>query len=60
MTELEKILQPLMEIADDETFCDEEYNTIKEYIEEKDFINVSNYYKNMIYTTFKFYFCFII
>lgn len=41
MTELEKILQPLMEIADDETFCVEEYETIKNYIEEKDFIGVT-------------------
>lgn len=41
MTELEKILKPLMEITDDETFCDEEYNAIKEYIEEKDFINIT-------------------
>lgn len=30
-----------MEITDDETFCVEEYNTIKEYIEEKDFINIT-------------------
>lgn len=41
MSELEKILQPLMEIADDETFCTQEYETIKDYIEEKDFINVT-------------------
>jgi len=41
MTELEKILQPLMEIADDETFCTEEYDTIKDYIEEKEFIGVT-------------------
>jgi len=41
MTELEKILKPLMEIADDETFCTQEYEAIKNYIEEKDFINVT-------------------
>ena len=41
MTELEKILQPLMGIADDETFCIEEYEAIKNYIEEKEFINVT-------------------
>ena len=41
MSELEKILQPLMEIADDETFCTQEYEAIKDYIEEKDFINVT-------------------
>lgn len=41
MAELEKILKPLMEIADDETFCVEEYETIKNYIEEKDFIGVT-------------------
>lgn len=41
MSELERILKPLMEIADDETFCTQEYETIKNYIEEKDFINVT-------------------
>ena len=41
MSELERILKPLMEIADDETFCTEEYETIKDYIEKKDFINVT-------------------
>ena len=41
MTELEKILQPLMGIADDETFCVEEYEAIKDYIEAKEFINVT-------------------
>lgn len=41
MNELEKILQPLMEIADDETFCTQEYEAIKDYIEEKDFIGVT-------------------
>ena len=41
MSELEKILKPLMEIADDETFCTTEYETIKDYVEEKDFIGVT-------------------
>lgn len=41
MTEFEKILKPIMEIADDETFCTQEYEAIKDYIEEKDFINVT-------------------
>lgn len=41
MSELEKILQPLIEIADDETFCTQEYEAIKDYIEEKDFIGVT-------------------
>lgn len=41
MTELKKILKPFMEIADDEMFCTEEYEAIKNYIEEKDFINVT-------------------
>ena len=41
MTELKKILKPLMGIADDEMFCTEEYEAIKNYIEEKDFINVT-------------------
>lgn len=41
MTELEKILQPLMEIADDETFCVEEYEAIKDYIKTKEFIGVT-------------------
>lgn len=41
MTELERILKPLMEIADDETFCTKEYEAIKDYIEEKEFIGVT-------------------
>lgn len=41
MSELEKILKPLMKIADDETFCTQEYEAIRDYIEEKDFINVT-------------------
>ena len=41
MTELEKILKPFMEIADDETFCTEEYEAIKDYIETKEFIGVT-------------------
>lgn len=41
MTELERILKPLMEIADDETFCTTEYEIIKNYIEKKDFIGVT-------------------
>ena len=41
MAELEKILKPLMEIADDETFCTEEYEAIKDYIETKEFIDVT-------------------
>ena len=40
MTELEKILQPLMEIADDETFCTEEYEAITDYVVEKEFTGV--------------------
>ncbi len=42
MTELEKILHPLMKIADDETFCTEEYEAIKDYIEEKEFMGVTS------------------
>ena len=42
MTELEKILHPLMEIADDETFCTEEHDAIKDYIEEKEFMGVTS------------------
>lgn len=42
MTELEKILKPLMEIADDETFCVEEYEVIKNYIEEKEFMGITS------------------
>lgn len=41
MSELEKILKPLMEIADDETFCTQEYEAIKDYIKEKDFIGIT-------------------
>lgn len=41
MSELKRILKPLMEIADDETFCTQEYDAIQDYIEEKDFINVT-------------------
>ena len=44
MSELERILKPLMEIADDETFCTQEYEAIKDYIEEKDFIGVTTEY----------------
>lgn len=42
MTELKKILNPLMEIADDETFCAKEYDAIKDYIEEKEFMGVTS------------------
>ena len=42
MTELEKILQPLIEIADDEMFCVEEYEAIKNYIKEKEFMGVTS------------------
>ena len=41
MSELEKILKALMEIADDEIFCVQEYEAIKNYIKEKDFIGVT-------------------
>ena len=41
MTELEKILQPLMEIADDETFCVKEYEVITDYVVEKEFTGVT-------------------
>ena len=41
MTELEKILKPLMEITDDETFCTEEYEAITDYVVEKEFIGVT-------------------
>ena len=42
MTELRKILIPLMEIVDDETFCAKEYDAIKDYIKEKEFIGVTS------------------
>lgn len=41
MTELEKILKPLMEITDDETFCVEEYEAITNYVVEKEFTGVT-------------------
>ena len=42
MTELRKILIPLIEIADDETFCTKEYDAIKDYIKEKEFMGVTS------------------
>lgn len=42
MTELRKILIPLMEIADDEIFCTKEYDAIKDYIKEKEFMGVTS------------------
>lgn len=42
MTELRKILIPLMGIADDEIFCAKEYDAIKDYIEEKEFMGVTS------------------